>query len=99
MKTHEFIKQDMDFLRALAVGTDRDIIEALADDRLTIYARMAMKDKLKISRSKGRGGWWCVDECDVAYLREFLRQQIHKGDMVDVMNVAAMIYARECADT
>jgi len=99
METHDFIKQDMSSLRSLAIGTDRDVVEALADDRLSMYARMAMKDKLKIAREKGRGGWWNADECDIAYLREQLQQHIEKGDMVDVMNFAAMIYVRECADT
>lgn len=99
MKTQEYVRLDMDSLRKLAQTAPRDVIEQYADDRLRSYARMAMRDKLEIARLKGRGGWWNEDECSVEYLRDLLREHIDKGDMVDVMNFAAMIYARECAGT
>ena len=34
-------------------------------------------------------------ECSLEYLKQLLAEHIEKGDMVDVANFAAMIYARE----
>ncbi|HEB94362.1 MAG TPA: hypothetical protein ENI94_13060 [Gammaproteobacteria bacterium] len=78
---------------------DHDITEQSADDRLVAYAAIAMKEKLRVARLKGRGGWWNPDECNIEQLRHMLQEHLEKGDVVDVMNFAAMIYARECADT
>ena len=99
MKTHEFVRLDMASLRNLALTAPRELVENYADDRLRSYARMAMKDKLEIARLKGRGGWWNANECSIETLRRMLSEHMEKGDMVDVMNFAAMIYARECSGT
>ena len=99
METKEFVRLDMESLRNLARRADRDVTEQSADERLVGYAAMAMKKKLEIARAKGRGGWWDSEICSIDQLRGLLREHLEKGDMVDVMNFAAMIYARECADT
>ena len=66
-----------------------------ADRALCSYAFDAMREKLEQKRSEGRGGWWNEDACDILVLRNLLLEHVHKGDMVDVMNFAAMIYTRE----
>jgi len=68
------------------------------DKELCKHAAFAMDQKLEQKRDVGRGGWWNADECSMELLRECLHSHFLKGDMVDVMNFAAMIYARECMD-
>lgn len=64
------------------------------DDHLSDLTALAMKEKLSIARSKGRGGWW-MDDCTIEKLKSMLAECIAKGDMIDVINIAAMIYAKE----
>lgn len=71
--------------------------DAVMDERLCTIAHIAMTHKLERKRREGRGGWWDSGRCSVEQLRELLRQHVEKGDMVDVMNLAAMVFARECA--
>jgi len=66
------------------------------DTELSSFAKQAMDEKLEITRNKGRGGWWTKD-CSTEQLKQMLREHIDKGDMRDVMNLAAMIYYRESA--
>lgn len=64
-----------------------------ADALLLVAAQNAMEDKLDQKRIDGRGGWHgptCSNEALIAMLEDHLI----KGDMVDVMNIAAMIYVR-----
>jgi hypothetical protein len=68
------------------------------DEALCRTFGQIMEEKLKIKREEGRGGWWDAEECSIEYLKELLREHIDKGDMVDVANFAAMIYARECME-
>ena len=65
-----------------------------ADQYLVAYAQKAMGEKLEAARNKGRGGWWST-ECDTGDLLEMLKAHVDKGDMRDVMNIAAMIYFRQ----
>lgn len=65
-----------------------------ADICLVELAQDAMTEKLKIARDKGRGGWWST-ECDTSDLLVMLKSHVDKGDMRDVMNIAAMIYFRQ----
>lgn len=67
-------------------------------DRLVRHAANAMQEKLQLARVKGRGGWWNSDECTIEHLRTLLREHVEKGDMRDVLNLAAMVYVREIAD-
>ncbi len=68
--------------------------ESNADFCLVDLATKAMEAKLLASREKGRGGWWDDDRCSVDDLQQMLAEHLTKGDMVDVMNFAAMIYVR-----
>lgn len=75
-----------------------DRADETMDKWLARIAENAMLEKLESSRDKGRGGWWDEKQCSVDDLKHLLLEHVEKGDMVDVMNIAAMIYARECAD-
>tara|TARA_Y100001936_G_C16057677_1_gene662111 strand:+ start:1337 stop:1660 length:324 start_codon:yes stop_codon:yes gene_type:complete len=67
------------------------------DNKLADAAHKAMCEKLALSRKKGRGGWW-QSECSTELLKDMLKEHIEKGDMRDVLNLAAMIYFREAAE-
>lgn len=64
-----------------------------ADQILVETATARMDSKLLASRQKGRGGWH-TDRCRTAGLEAMLREHIDKGDMADVLNLAAMILVR-----
>lgn len=98
MTLEEFAREDMAMLRKLAARVDPPNIEELADMRLLDLAQRAMRDKLALARMKGRGGWWNEAECSIEHLRSLLREHVEKGDMRDVMNLAAMVFVREVAD-
>lgn len=66
----------------------------IVDEALARCAAKAMEHKLAVSRDKGRGGWW-HDECSIESLEVMLVEHIKKGDMVDVMNIAAMIWGKQ----
>ena len=66
---------------------------AQADKALVDIAAAAMAEKLADKRGQGRGGWHS-DTCDVADLQKLLVRNLADGDMVDVMNLAAMVHVR-----
>ena len=66
----------------------------IADELLVYIISDAMKDKLEKKRKDGRGGWF-REICDSDELLDMLNEHILKGDMIDVINLAAMIYVRE----
>jgi len=49
----------------------------------------AMKEKLKLAREKGRGGW---ELCSQAVLSRMLREHVEKGDPRDVANFCMMLW-------
>ena len=58
----------------------------------------AMKNKLRICRLRGKGGWDKPSMCSVEWLVDLLHQELRKGakmDPVDVANFAMMIYNRQ----
>lgn len=60
----------------------------------------AMKNKLRVCRVRGKGGWNDPNRCSVEWLLDLLRQEVQKGvllDPVDVANYAMMIYNRGIA--
>ena len=65
-----------------------------ADYMLVQLTSLEMSKKLAKKRTEGRSGWYGAG-CDNEYLFELLKDHIDKGDMIDVMNFAAMIYVRE----
>ena len=100
MTLEEFVREDMVMLRRLSARgvVDRAYIEETADMRLLDLSQRAMREKLSMARRKGRGGWWNDAECSIEQLRSLLREHVEKGDMRDVMNLAAMVFVREVAD-
>ncbi len=65
-----------------SVHSDDDAIDAFAN---------AMREKMALSRTKGRDGW---QTCPVDLLWQMLREHVDKGDPVDVANLAMMIHHR-----
>lgn len=63
-----------------------------ADNLLVSLSSQAMEDKLCLKRIQGYQGWH--NQCCNEELLESLKEHIEKGDMIDVMNYAAMIYLR-----
>lgn len=100
MNLPELIRIDFAGLRALARadGALPPVLDALADSRLLLYAQRAMADSIVISKARGGEAWWDRTVCPLHVLKQELADLVNKGDMVKVLNLAAMIYVRECAD-
>lgn len=64
---------------------DRILVETVCE---------GMKIKLSKKRNEGRSGWH-TSKCSNQYLKQMLMNHIEKGDMIDVINLAGMIYCRE----
>jgi hypothetical protein len=69
--------------------------ENYADQRMVEITKRAMASKLEAARDKGRHGWWNSEQCSIEDLKKMLLEHIEKGDMIDVMNFAGMIFIRE----
>jgi len=65
-----------------------------SDDAAVDRFATAMKEKLAVSRAKGRGGWDDPAQCTVEKLAAMLCQHVGKGDPVDIANFAMMIHQR-----
>lgn len=63
------------------------------DFQFSHHCRSAIEAKMRINRQKGRGGWH-TQECSAELLRQLLVDHIAKGDPLDVMIIAGMLYAR-----
>lgn len=61
------------------------------DDMMVAIVTEEMSNKLAKKREEGRGGWY---GCSEEFLYELLQRHVEKGDMIDVLNLAAMIHAR-----
>ena len=94
-----YVRHEVARIRKWKHEKDRDVLERYADRKLVRMADNAMEEKLAAAREKGRGGWWDQEVCSVEYLRELLQHHMAKGDMRDVVNLAAMIYIREIVDS
>ena len=91
-----FIKQDSKYLVENMVRTPKaSASELWADEYMAYITSNAMRSKLRNTREKGRGGWWNPKECSIEMLKKMLVEHIEKGDMIDVMNFAGMIFVRE----
>ncbi|MDY6868830.1 MAG: hypothetical protein SVT56_13195 [Chloroflexota bacterium] len=75
----------------------KDFINCLpdetADHLMVTFATRKMREKLAEKRKEGRGGWF-HDDCSEEHLINLLNDHIAKGDMVDILNFAAMILAK-----
>lgn len=67
--------------------------DAIADDLLVSAVNVAMDAKLQAKRDEGRGGWHGAS-CSNEKLKRMLIEHIEKGDMIDVINIAGMMYMR-----
>ena len=65
-----------------------------ADTSMVDYVSELMRNKLAKKRNEGRGGWYRLHVVKNEKLLEMLKNHVDKGDMVDVLNIAAMIYTR-----
>ena len=68
--------------------------DATADALLVKYASWQMEGKLAYKRSIGFGGWH-TRNCTIPALQVKLQEHVAKGDMVDVLNLAAMILVKQ----
>lgn len=67
---------------------------ALADHILVRDAAQLMTERLNETRGEGRVGW-NTSHGNNANLKAMLIKNLEQGDMVDVLNVAAMLAIRE----
>ena len=65
------------------------------DDVAVDFFALAMKSKMASSRAKGRSGWDDPLQCPTERLQDMLAEHLHKGDPVDVGNLAMMLYNRK----
>lgn len=68
--------------------------DKLADFLMVEHVKEKMLNKLAKKREDGRGNWHHPTQCSNSILIESLKKHIDKGDMVDVLNLAAMILMR-----
>ena len=64
-----------------------------ADNLLALVVHKAMGEKLAMKRRQGYGGWQ-TSRCNSEDLMANLRAHFEKGDMIDLINYAAMIHVR-----
>jgi hypothetical protein len=81
-------------LAALSAAHSQGGENAHPDDKAVDGFAAAMKAKLAVKRTEGRGGW---DHPDTppALLAKMLVDHLAKGDPVDVANFAMMLFHRE----
>lgn len=97
----ELLAESLDRLRkwaTLDAVTDRPDMHQLMQDHhndmdAILQAAGAQAEKMFASLLKGRGGWW-KPECSPQFLLVELIKHIEKGDMIDVMNFAMMLWFR-----
>jgi len=96
MERADYIKQTVcGFKAQLDYAEERKDIEYFADNFLVTEVARVMRDKLARSRAKGHYGWWNDQECTVDRLLELLKENLDKGEMANVINLAAMIHVRQ----
>ena len=71
-----------------------NIDDSMADQILIDQTIQAMNEKLEMKRAQDRSGWQS-SKCSNDILKQMLLKHIEKGDMIDVINIAAMIMVRE----
>lgn len=75
------------------LGMILKVTNEAADALLIEMVAYEMRHKLAKKRKDGRGGWFTPD-CESIDLVDSLRKHVENGDMIDVINLAAMILAR-----
>lgn len=83
----------------LAEHARADELEAQVDIDAVLQAAVGMADKMAASRDeKGRYGWHQSHMVHIETLMRFLFEHMTKGDMIDVMNLAMMVWLRQDID-
>lgn len=65
-----------------------------SDDIAVDKFAQALKNKLRLSREKGRSGWDDKQKCPDGTLQRMLVEHIEKGDPLDVGAFAMMLFIR-----
>lgn len=65
-----------------------------ADEALVDITSNAMAEKLKKKRRQNKEGWYIKEMITNEQLLIMLKKNLDDGDMVDVINLAAMVYVR-----
>ncbi len=81
-----------------ATKVERFQTEDRADRELVSLTQKQMRESLAKARAKGKAGWWNPTQCSMEHLQNLLQVAVSKGDMINVINYAAMINARRIAD-
>lgn len=90
----EEVAQSMARFKTNIRKLDRPGANVVADMRLVRHATAVMAARLKANREDvRRSSWW---EQNVDYLKDELELLVPAGDIVEILNLAAMIYVREC---
>lgn len=90
---HGEVAEQLDLCRRFA----NDVMDGRAahpDDIAVDRFSFAMKDKMAVSRAKGRSGWDDRAYCSKEFLQEALLNHLGKGDPVDIGNFAMMLFNR-----
>lgn len=61
------------------------------DDIAIAMFAAAMKNKMDVSRIKGRTGW---QDCSVDDLLKMFNEHVEKGDFIDIGNFSMMLWFR-----
>lgn len=69
--------------------------EKLMDDTLASFASLWISSSLRNNRLKGRHGWWDAEVCTLGELYSMLQENVDDKNLESVINIAAMIKARE----
>lgn len=64
------------------------------DDYAVLRFSNAMRQKMDLSRDKGRYGWNDPTLCSSEYLAALLYSHVDKGDVVDIANFCMMLHQR-----
>lgn len=68
--------------------------ESVIDCRAVLQCALGMMGKMHEASEKGRSGWHDPQRCSLESLTHMFFRRIQKGDMIDVMNFAMMIWSR-----
>ena len=96
--TANIFAMQMAAIKKNAPSTERFVTEDRADRELVSFTQKLMREKLAKARQKGRQGWWNPDDCQIEHLHDLLNTAHKEGDMISIINYAAMINARRIAD-
>lgn len=69
-------------------------LEERINNRMVDKISKAMKDKLEVTKKKGRSNWYDETYCPKKKLEDEFYAAVEKGDPVDVANYCGMFYAR-----